>query len=105
MATDLAFSTRSHGSQQHRVPWGDAQRRSRTEEARGSNPLTSTPNLAGQSVASLEQAALTAWCGRAAAASSGHSAARRISEARRPGPRPHTDDHAAWSPPATYRWA
>src|SRR5215218_6536704 len=24
MATDLAFSTRSHGSQQHRVPWGDA---------------------------------------------------------------------------------
>jgi hypothetical protein len=33
---------------------------SRTEEARGSNPLTSTPNLAGQSVASLKRAALTA---------------------------------------------
>jgi hypothetical protein len=44
MAIDLAFSTRSHSSQQQGVPWGDAQRRSRTEEARGSNPLTSTPN-------------------------------------------------------------
>jgi hypothetical protein len=42
---------------------------SRTEEARGSNPLTSTPKPAGQSVASVERAALTAVRGRAAAAS------------------------------------
>jgi hypothetical protein len=41
---------------------------SRTEEARGSNPLTSTPNIAGQSVASLKSAALTAFWGRAGAA-------------------------------------
>src|SRR5215211_2432659 len=62
----------------------------RTEEARGSNPLTSTPNLAGQSVASVEPATLTAGCGRAAAATSSHSAAQRLSEASRPRPRPHT---------------
>jgi hypothetical protein len=37
-------------------------------EVRGSNPLTSTPNTAGQSVASLERAALTAFWGRAGAA-------------------------------------
>ena len=63
---------------------------SRTEEVRGSNPLTSTPNLAGQSVASVEPATLTAGCGRAAAASSSHSAAQRLSEASRPRLRPHT---------------
>ena len=32
---------------------------SRTEEARGSNPLTSTPNLAGQSAAGPTSAALS----------------------------------------------
>jgi hypothetical protein len=73
----------------------------RTEEARGSNPLTSTPNTAGQSVASAERATLTACSGRAAAASSSHCAAQRLSEASRPSPRPHTMNHAAWSPPAT----
>src|SRR5215211_5779915 len=40
----------------------------RTEEARGSNPLTSTPNLAGQSVVGVSPAALTALRGRARAA-------------------------------------
>src|SRR5215211_7832907 len=62
----------------------------RTEEARGSNPLTSTPNLAGQSVASVELAALTTWCGCAAAASSSRSPAGRLAETRRLDPRPHT---------------
>jgi hypothetical protein len=41
---------------------------SRTEEARGSNPLTSTPNTAGQSVASVERATLSARSGRGATA-------------------------------------
>jgi hypothetical protein len=49
---------------------------SRTEEVRGSNPLTSTPNLAGQSVVGVKLAALTACCGRGAAASARHSPAR-----------------------------
>jgi hypothetical protein len=62
----------------------------RTEEARGSNPLTSTPQSAGQSAAHVERAALSACCGRAAAATSSHSAAQRLSEASRPRPRPHT---------------
>jgi hypothetical protein len=74
-AADLAFLTRSHGPQHPGVPWGKAQRRSRTEEARGSNPLTSTPISAGQSVASVERAALTAPCGRATAASGSRSPA------------------------------
>ena len=58
----------------------------RTEEARGSNPLTSTPNTAGQSVASVERAALTACCGRATAASVSRSPARkaRSNQATRP---------------------
>jgi hypothetical protein len=42
-------------------------------------PLTSTPNLAGQSVASVEPATLTACCGRAAAARSSHSSAGKPS--------------------------
>jgi hypothetical protein len=42
-ATDLAFLTRFPVPQHHAVPPEKAQRRSRTEEARGSNPLTSTP--------------------------------------------------------------
>jgi hypothetical protein len=60
----------------------------RTEEARGSNPLTSTPNLAGQSVASLERAALTAGRGRAAAARASRSPARKAlrDQATRLGP-------------------
>ena len=40
----------------------------RTEEVRGSNPLTSTPNLAGQSVAGFKRATLAAFWGRAGAA-------------------------------------
>ena len=52
----------------------------RTEEVRGSNPLTSTPNTAGQSAVGVKLAALTACCGRAAAASARRSPAR---EARR----------------------
>jgi hypothetical protein len=56
------------------------------------------PNLAGQSVASVERATLTACSGRAAAASSSHSPARRaLRDARRLGPRP-PHDHPAWSP-------
>jgi hypothetical protein len=71
--------------------WHGAQPQlARTEEARGSNPLTSTPNLAGQSVASVERATLTAGSGRAAAARSSHRAAQRLSEASRPSPRPRT---------------
>jgi hypothetical protein len=38
---------------------------SRTEEARGSNPLTSTPKLAGQGVVGRVPAALIAFRGRA----------------------------------------
>jgi hypothetical protein len=45
----------------------------RTEEARGSNPLTSTPKPAGQSAVSVEQAALTAFCGRPTAARASRS--------------------------------
>jgi hypothetical protein len=62
----------------------------RTEEARGSNPLTSTPNLAGQSVASVKQAALTAGRGRSAAASASRSPARKAHSDQRLGPGPHT---------------
>src|SRR5829696_9104821 len=68
MPTDLAFLTRFHCPEHHEVRYVNARYRSRTEEARGSNPLTSTPNTAGQSVASVEQAALTACWGRAGAA-------------------------------------
>ena len=45
MAADLAFLTRLHGPQHDAVPCAKTQYRSRTEEARGSNPLTSTPPL------------------------------------------------------------
>jgi hypothetical protein len=62
----------------------------RTEEARGSNPLTSTPKYPGQSVASFKRAALCTCRGRTAAASLSQSAAQRLSEASRPSPRPHT---------------
>src|SRR5215204_4491170 len=68
MAADLSFLTSLPGLQHHAVPPVNARYRSRTEEARGSNPLTSTPNLAGQSVASLEPATLSACWGRAGAA-------------------------------------
>jgi hypothetical protein len=56
--------------------------------SQGSNPLTSTPNLAGQSVASVERAALTARCGRSTAASASHSPAgkARSDQATRPCP-------------------
>src|SRR5687767_8802175 len=43
MAADLAFPTRPHGPQHDAVPCAKTRYRSRTEEARGSNPLTSTP--------------------------------------------------------------
>jgi hypothetical protein len=43
MAADLAFLTRLHDPQLHAVPCVKTRCRSRTEEARGSNPLTSTP--------------------------------------------------------------
>jgi hypothetical protein len=56
------------GPQHNAIPCRNARYRSRTEEARGSNPLTSTPNTAGQSVVSVERAALTACWGRAGAA-------------------------------------
>src|SRR5829696_1704672 len=45
MAADLAFLTSLPGPQHHAVPPVNARYRSRTEEARGSNPLTSTPPL------------------------------------------------------------
>src|SRR4029450_5102903 len=72
------------------VSLSPADRLPRTEEARGSNPLTSTPNLAAQSVASVEQAALTACCGRATAASVSRSPARKARGTRRRGPGPLT---------------
>jgi hypothetical protein len=82
MAADLAFLTRLHGPQHDAVPCAKTRCRSRTEEARGSNPLTSTPNLAGQSVASVERAALSPFRGRAGAASAHEnlqtSAPRRV---------------------------
>jgi hypothetical protein len=76
-AADLAFLTRLHSSVWRGVPCPRSQCRSRTEEVRGSNPLTSTPNLAGQSVASLKRATLAACCGRAAAANSSRSPAEK----------------------------
>ena len=72
---------------------------SRTEEARGSNPLTSTPNLAGQSVASVERAALTAGRGRATAASASRSPARKARSNQVTRPWTFHGDHGAWSPP------
>jgi hypothetical protein len=86
-ATDLVFLIRCQGPQQPVVPCRKRWRRSRTEEARGSNPLTSTPNLAGQSVASLEPATLTAMLRPQA-----HVTVQpgRLSETRRLGLRPHT---------------
>src|SRR5215216_755169 len=68
MAADLAFLTCLHGPQHDAVPCAKTRYRSRTEEARGSNPLTSTPNPAGQSVASVEPAALAVCWGRPGAA-------------------------------------
>ena len=68
MAADLAFLTRLPGPQHHAVPPVNARYRSRTEEARGSNPLTSTPSTAGQSVASFGRVALAACWGRVGAA-------------------------------------
>jgi hypothetical protein len=68
----------------------NARYRSRTEEARGSNPLTSTPKPAGQSVASVERAALTACCGRTTAARAVAVQPRTLAATRRLGPRPHT---------------
>src|SRR5215218_7116524 len=61
MAADLAFLTCLHGPQHDAVPCAKTRYRSRTEEARGSNPLTSTPKPAGQSVANVEPAALAAF--------------------------------------------
>jgi hypothetical protein len=45
MAIDLGFLTRLPGPQPHAVPCEKVRYRSRTEEVRGSNPLTSTPPL------------------------------------------------------------
>jgi hypothetical protein len=45
MAADVAFLTRLHGPQHDAVPCAKTRCRSRTEEVRGSNPLTSTPSL------------------------------------------------------------
>jgi hypothetical protein len=53
-------------------------------------PSPPPPNPAGQSVASLKPATLTACCGRAAAATSRHSAAGKALSDRQLGPRPHT---------------
>jgi hypothetical protein len=92
------------GPQRHAVPCRNARYRSRTEEARGSNPLTSTPTL--------QVRASPARCWRRS---------RHVPAAVRPqlksqsspegsqkreglGPRPH-HDHAAWSPPAADRRA
>jgi len=66
---------------------------SRTEEVRGSNPLTSTPNLPGQSVASAERAALTARCGRTAAASASPSPAGKAHSDHATRPWTSHDDH------------
>src|SRR5262245_32895638 len=46
-ATDLAFLTCRHSSQQNAVPCANVQYRSRTEEVGGSNPLTSTSQQPG----------------------------------------------------------
>jgi len=100
-AADLAFLTRSHGPQRCGLPYVESRYRSRTEEARGSNPLTSTPNLAGQSVASVERAALTACCGRATAASVSRSPARKARSDQATRPWTFHGDHGAWSPPPT----
>jgi hypothetical protein len=70
------FSRVFPGPQHTTYPCRNARYRSRTEEARGSNPLTSTPNTAGQSVASVEPAALAACCGRTTAARASHSPAQ-----------------------------
>jgi hypothetical protein len=71
------FSRVLPGPLHHAVPCRNAWYRSRTEEARGSNPLTSTPNIAGQSAVRFPKAALTAGCGRSTAASASHSPAGR----------------------------
>jgi hypothetical protein len=68
-------------------------------------PSPPPPNLAGQSVASVERATLTACSGRAAAASSSHSPAGRLSETRGDSFLGPHHDHAAWSPPAANRRA
>ena len=95
-ATDLAFLTRLSRSSTPRSSLQECRYRSRTEEVRGSNPLTSTPNLAGQSVASVERAALTACCGRSTAASSSRSPAQeaRSDQATRPWPHMMTTERS-----------
>jgi hypothetical protein len=47
------------------------------------------PNIAGQSVASVERAALTAWCGRTTAAPSGRNGIREDAEVPAARPRLH----------------
>ena len=84
------FSRVLPGLQHHAVPCQKARYRSRTEEARGSNPLTSTPKTAGHSVGRVGLATLAACCGRTAAADSSHSAPREASATTRLSSRPHT---------------
>ena len=84
----MGFLTEVHGPQHPGIPVRYSPCRSRTEEARGSNPLTSTPETTGQSVVSFERAALTARCGRTAAASASPSPAGKALSDTRLGPGP-----------------
>jgi len=77
----------------------------RTEEARGSNPLTSIPKPR-RSERRQPQAGDARCHVAAAPRPQAHVTVQpgRLSETRRLGPRPHTD-HTAWSPPAADRRA
>jgi hypothetical protein len=85
--------------QHHAVPCRNARYRSRTEEARGSNPLTSTPNMRRserrQPRAGGAHCRTRPRCGRESKSQSSQEGSQR------PGDSPWAshDDHGAWSPP------
>jgi hypothetical protein len=98
------FSRVFPGPQHHAVPCSKAQCRSRTEEVRGSNPLTSTPtSQVRASPASSRRRSLHV----AAALRPQAQVTVQPRGSQRPAdPGPASQgDHAAWSPPAASRWA
>jgi hypothetical protein len=91
--------------QHHAVPCRNARYRSRTEEARGSNPLTSTPNMRRserrQPRAGGAHRMLRPRCGRKLKSQCSPKALRgQPTQAQA-----SHNDHVAWSPPAASRWA
>jgi hypothetical protein len=99
------FSRVFPGPQYHTVPCRNVRYRSRTEEARGSNPLTSTPKPCRserrQPQAGDAHCMLRPRCGRNLTSQCSREGSQR--QATRPKASHH--DHPAWSPPPAGRRA